>query len=105
MTLCKLIPRKRLSISKAKPVIKTGLAYMHETHGTLPGHVCSDCRALMRNSHCTTICACKEYPFRGSMMTDHRDGNGWRGHWLACGLWRLAYRPQKVEQLEIALED
>jgi hypothetical protein len=38
-------------------------------------------------------------------MTEYKDGNGWRGHWLACGLWRLAYRRQKVEQLEITLED
>ena len=106
MTLCKLMSKPRLFTVRMKSVIKTGLSYMHGTHGTLPGHVCSDCQALMRSHNVSTVCGCRKYPYRtGSLMTEYKDGNGWRGHWLACGLWRLAYRARKVEQLEIALED
>lgn len=103
MTLC--IHRKRFIVESSSSLIKTGIAYMHTEFGTLPGHTCSDCKDLMRDKM-PTICGCRKYPFReGSVMAEYKLGHGWRGHWLACGLWRLAYKKRKAEQLELVVED
>jgi hypothetical protein len=38
-------------------------------------------------------------------MTEYKDGNGWRGHWLACGAMRMVIRRQKADQLELVIDD
>ena len=100
-----ILHRKRLITNPLPRRTLTGIAYMYGEHGKLEGHVCSDCNELMRD-RMPTICGCRAYPFRqGSVMAEYKAGFGWRGHWQACGLWRLAYKLRRVEQLEMALED
>jgi len=89
-----------------KPMIKTGIDYMHAEFGTLPDHTCADCKALMRNYKIETVCSCRNYPFRtGNVLSEYRAGHGWRGHYLACGLWQLLMRRQKSTQLELVIDD
>lgn len=105
MSTCRVLHRKRLVFNNAPPITQTGIEYMHATYGTLTGHTCADCFDLMRD-RMPTICGCRKYPFReGSVMAEYKLGHGWRGHWLACGLWRLAYKKRKIEQLELVVED
>lgn len=98
--------KPRLVTQPVKPLTQTGIDYMRAEYGTLPGHTCADCKELMRNYRIETVCSCRQYPFsQGNVMSEYQAGHGWRGHWPACGLWRLVYRKRKVEQLELVVED
>ena len=63
------------------------IAAMHQVFGKSPGHICTDCPALLcKEGHGRRYYKCYCYGDSASTATD------WAKSWPACGLWGQAIR-------------